>query len=144
MGAIVPSTNVVAGSEPCFELAEVNRVLPIAGDGLRRMQVVRVIRNDQMWEWQRDLGPARLFKTEQFAFPGAVSLGRGRYEVLETVERLQAAADEFRARYDKPADRPFEPPNFVKLFKEDSARRHDARVGRRRFAIGGRAWSRSN
>lgn len=137
MGDIVRATNVVHGREPCFELAEVNKVLPIPGDGLRRMQVIRVVRNDQLWEYRRDMGSAKNFKAEEFIFPGAVPLGNGRFDVLETVERLQGAADDYRAKYDMPTPRSAPPTDFVKGFEEFATRRRDARKGRRTFVVSG-------
>lgn len=131
---IVLATDFVLDNEPCFELAEVNKVLPITGAGLRRIQVIRVVRSDQIWEHQRDMGPADSFKAELFAFPGAVPLGNGRYDVLETVGRLRGAADDYRAKYDRPTERR-DPPDFVKGFEEFATRRRDARKGRRRFAM---------
>ena len=144
MGTIVRSTNYVRKGEPCLELGETNEVRPIPGDGLRRIQTVLVIRNDEVWEYQRDMGAASQFKAEQFIFPGAVRVGDGRYDVVETVERLQAAADDFRSRYDRPQERPEAPLDLVGGFEETATKRHDARVGRRRFAVKGTPWLHSN
>ena len=133
--SIVLATDFVLGSEPCFELAEVNKVLPISGAGLRRMQVIRGVRDDRIWEHQRDMGPAKNFQAEEFAFPGAVSLGNGRYDVLETVERLRGAGDDFRAKYDHTTPRHSAPTDFVKGFEEFATHRRDARRGRKHFAM---------
>mgnify|MGYP001608709822 FL=1 len=101
------------------------------------MQIIRVIRADQKWEYLRDMGPASQYKTEEFIFPGAVPLGSGRYDVLETVGRLKGAADDFRAKYDKPTPRNAPQSDFVKGFEEFATRRRDRRVGRKRFAMKG-------
>lgn len=137
MAAIVLATNYVLPNEPCFELAEVNRVRPIPGAGLRREQVIRVIRGDSIVTYRRDMGPAGKFKTEEFIFPGAVPLGKDRYEVIETVERLMGEADDFRAKYDKPYQRLRPPEDLREGFEQTAMRRWDARVGRKRFAMKG-------
>ena len=137
MGSIVLSTNAVALDEPCLELAEVNRVLPIPGASLRRVQIIRVVRNDKPWEFIRDLGPAGNFKAEQVIFPGAVNLGNGRYEVVETVERLLDAADAWRDHYGLPREHPWPRQDFVGGFEEMATREWDARVGRKRFPMYG-------
>ena len=128
-------TDFVLGKEPCFELGEFNKVRPIPGAGLRRVQVIRVVRADKVWDYERDMGEAKNFKTEEFMFPGHVPLGRGRYEVLEPVERLRAAADDYRAKYDKPTPRNAPPTDFVRGFEELATRQRDVRQGRRAFAV---------
>ena len=136
LAPIVLATTEVFPSEPCLSLSETNRVLPVAGAGLHRIQTIRVVRNDKPFECVFDMGPASKFTTEEFIFQGAVPLSDGRYDVLETVERLKDAANDFRARYDKPTERR-DPPDFVKGFEEMATRRRDARVGRKRFAVKG-------
>jgi len=122
-------------TEPCFELAEVNLTTTTAGAGIRRVQVLRVVRDDQPVTFHRDMGPAKDFKTEEFAIPGAVSLGNGRYDVLETVERLVSFADDFRSRQDSPLILQQEMPDLVRAFEQMEERRMDNRVGRKRFAL---------
>lgn len=122
------------GDEPCFELAEINVVTNTPGAGHRRIQVIRVIRNDQIVTFRKDMGLASAFKTEEFAIPGAVRMGNGRWDVLETVERMVNTAEEWRAHQDKPAQRQ-EPINFVKEFEAMAEGRRDARRGRKRFAM---------
>lgn len=131
------ATQAINENEPCLELAEVNRVVPLAGAGLHRFQIVKVVRNDQVYEWVKDMGRASKFKTDQFIFPGAVALGNGRYDVLETVGRLRGAADEFRAKYDQPYQPREAPRDLRKGFEEFATRRRDAKKGRVRFALGG-------
>ena len=97
MADIAPITSYVAPDEPCYELGETNKVLPIAGAGEHRIQMVQVIRGDRVWEYRRDLGPASDFTCPPFILKGAVPLGNGRYDILETVERLQDLADDLRA-----------------------------------------------
>lgn len=137
MTNVVLATEVIYPREPCFELAEVNEMLPIPGHGLRRMQRVRVVRGDKLWDWQRDMGPASAFKTEEFIFAGAVKVAEGRYNVLETVERLQDAADSYRAKYDRPEPRKHPPMDFVAGLEETATRRREARTGRRQISMRG-------
>ena len=137
MAEMVKATEHVWPWEPCLSLSEVNRVLPVAGAGLRRIQAIRVVRNDEPWEWVSDMGPAARFKAEPFVFQGAVQLSDGRVDVLETVERLRAAADEYRAEYAKPPERP-EAPAFTLLFEEYATRRREARRNVKRFAVQGK------
>ena len=134
---VVLATDYVLPNEPCFGLSEVNRVTKVAGAGVRRFQIVQVIRDDQLWEYQRDMGPADSFKSEEFVIPGHVPLSNGHFDVIETVGRLQGAADEWRAKYDKPTERHGPPEDFVKSFEEYATKRRDARKGRRHFAMGG-------
>lgn len=125
---------VVFPNEPCFELAEVNRVVPVAGEGPHRFQIVTVIRNDEKVVYEKDMGPST--DAEVFYFGGAVPLGDGHYEVLETVERLQAAADDARATL-LPVKR-LPPTDLKKGFEEFAVRRRDARVGRKQISMIGR------
>ena len=128
------ATDHVLPNEPCFALAEINRASRKHGEGDRRVQIVEVVRDDHIYVYERDLGPAAAFKTELFAMPGHFEVAPGRYDVLETVGRLQGAADDWRAKYDKPYEKREAPQDFVKGFEEFATRRRDARVGRRRFA----------
>lgn len=134
---LLRGTNTVWSDEPCFQAGETNRVLPIAGAGLRRIQRIIVIRNDEQVEFLRDLGPAENFTAEQVGVIGHVDLGGGHYEVLETVERVLAALDDWRASGKEAVGEREEPPDFVKGYEELAIRRHDAVVGRKRFAITG-------
>ena len=127
-------TDHVGNDEPCFGYAEVNKVSVKAGAGTRRMMIIQVVRNDNLFEYWRDMGKADAFKTEEFAFPGYVPLSNGHYEVLETVGRLKEAADNFRAKMDKP-HRPFDPTDMKKGFEEYAVRRRDARKGRKMFSL---------
>ena len=129
-------TRHVSNDEPCFGLAEVNQVSRRAGAGVRRVQIIQVIRNDRVYEYHRDMGSADTFKTEEFVFPGHIPLDNGHYEVLETVGRLKDAADDFRIKMDKPY-RPFDPIDMVKGMEEFATKRRDAKVGRKMFSMVG-------
>jgi len=122
-------------NEPCISLTEQNVMTNRPGKGLRRMQTVKVIRNDEPYEHQTDLGPASLFKTEEFGFVGAVPLGDGRWDVLETVGRLKGAANEYRAKYEGATPRNAGSEDLVKSFEQFATRRRDAKIGRTHFAV---------
>jgi len=129
---ITPQTSRVFPDEPCFELLEENRSVPVAGKGIRRIQIVRVIRADTLWEYQGDLGPAKNYTCGPFSLQGAVPLGDGRYDILETVERLQDVAADFRINNIPWPE--FQRTDFVKAYEEIAQRRSDARVRRVRMA----------
>lgn len=131
--SLLPVTSAVNGREPCFEMAEINRVLPKPGAGMRRMQFIRVVRGDKIWEFQRDLGPAAKYKGDEILIPGYSRRAHGKYAVVHTVEELLDIADAFRQ--EKAHQSETQPQDMKKLYEEDAMRRIDARVGRRRFAI---------
>lgn len=131
---LIPATNLIHDNEPCFGLAEVNRVTKTPGEGPRRFQVVQVVRNDEIVTCETDMGEASGFMTEEFAFPGHVVLGNGHYDVVETVGRLKGAADDYRAKYDEPTPRNAGHDDLVASFEEFATRRRDARTGRTHFA----------
>jgi len=110
-------------------------VTTIPGAGLRRVQVVRVIRNDQIVTFRRDMGKAEDYETEEFAIPGAVPLSNGRWDVIETVERMLWFADGFRAKQSKKLAAQREMPDFKKAWEMITDAKRDARVGRKRFPI---------
>ena len=137
---VVRATTMVHPYEPCFELSEVNKVLP-SKVGLRRVQTIKVVRDDEVWECVRDMGPAEQFQAEPFAFPGAADLGNGKWDVVETVERLLDAANEWRTHYAKPTPRNEPPLDLVKGFEETAIRRREASKGIRHFAMNGsKSW----
>src|SRR4051812_28791556 len=124
---IILATDHVRPNEPCFGLAELNRILPNegGGTGLHRVQIIEVIRGDQRWEHTRDMGLADGYAAEEFVIPGHVPVGNGRYDVIETVGRLQGAADDWRAQYGR-TERPDPPQDLVKGFEEYAIKRRDA------------------
>lgn len=132
MAAIVLATNYVLPGEPCLALIEVNQQVP--RKGLRRIQVIHVARADKPWRFERDLGSARKFKADAIAIRGNVPLGNGRFEVLETVERMQAMADEWRGDGVVAAPQQDKPTDFKKMAEEYLTRRREARTGLKRFA----------
>lgn len=131
---LTKATFWVHDNEPCFELSETNRVSKVAGAGVRRMQVVVVIRDDERWVYETDLGPASTFQAEEFVIPGAVPTVPGHFEVLETVGRLRGAADDWRAYYGR-TERTHEPVDLVKQAEEFFTKRRDARRGKKQFSL---------
>jgi len=130
---ITLATDAVHDDEPCFFLTEGERNTDIPGGGVRRVQIITVIRDDAKWKCVVDLGPAEDFEAEPFGLQGYVEVAPGRFEVLETVGRLRLAAREMRSA--KPHERPYDPQDLRAGLEETASRRLDARLGRRRFAI---------
>ena len=93
MAAIIElATTDIWSHEPCWYLAEFNRPAPDS-KGVRRYQVITVIRNDRRVKLNRDIGNARLFG-EEFQLICGVPDGKGGGEALYTVEEaLQLARD---------------------------------------------------
>ena len=88
----------VLPDEPCYWLSEEN-LQSHGSRGWRRYQRIKVIRNDLVVEYRRDLGPARRFKADQFQMPGGVrDTATGRIEIFYSVAELQEAADQLRDR----------------------------------------------
>ncbi|MAH50726.1 hypothetical protein CMI37_33210 [Candidatus Pacearchaeota archaeon] len=125
----------VRGDEPCLRLSEENIVGLKPGGGVRRVQIILVVRNDRVWEYRKDMGRANKFRAPEFAFPGAVPLSNGRWDVIETVQRLKHAAEDVHA-YGIPTEEQ-EPTDLTKGFEEYATRRRDARVGRKQIAMPG-------
>ena len=62
----------------------------------RRWQVIFVVRNDQKAAWFYDMGPITPNDADAIRIPGFVDRGNGKYDVVETVERLRHFADIMR------------------------------------------------
>jgi len=93
---ILPTTLFSRKDEPCVLLVEVNRLSP-DNRGMRRYQIVVVVRNDRPAEFRTDMGPAT--EDEQFRVLGCVEDEvTGHVEVLHTVEELREIADYLRDR----------------------------------------------
>ncbi len=139
MNSLTTATLTIHENEPCFELAEINRTVPKAGAGVHRFQRITVIRNDERVTWEKDMGKASGFKTEQFIFPGAVNRGDGHYDILHSVSQLRGYADEYRAKYDHKEAQRAEPRNLVKDFEIYATKRREARHGSPvKIAMGGK------
>jgi hypothetical protein len=135
MKSLVPIALWVDDNEPCISLSEQNMTTSRSGVGLRRMQTIKVIRNDKPHEYRSDLGPAASFGTEEFAFVGAVPLSNGHWDVLENVGRLRGFANEYRAQYTTPTPRNSGHDDLKKDFEVFATKRRDARNGRSHFAM---------
>ena len=134
---IMPVAMAIHDNEPCFEAGETNRVLPVAGKGLRRIQRFVVIRDDRKWQFERDLGPALTFEADQVILQGNVPLGNERFDVLETVGRMRGMLEDWRAMGVKGTPSQ-EPTNFKAKFEEYATRRREASHGNlKRFAMRG-------
>lgn len=92
--------------EPCFNLSELNQLSPPPDQVLHRFQIVIVVRGDCLAEYREDLGLAASFTRPEFRIPGAVTVGKGRVEVLHTVAELREIAECLR---DTVHMLPFEP-----------------------------------
>ena len=65
--------------------------------GRWRWQIIKVVRQDRLWEWRRPLGPEGQFAARQFNILGGyVDEQTGRGETWETVGSLMDMADEMR------------------------------------------------
>lgn len=84
-------------NEPCFSLGEYN--LGASGRGLQRVQVIRVMRNDVITTFRRELGPAKKFTGDEFCLMGGFRDEiTGRIEIVHTVDELLEMAEQLRIR----------------------------------------------
>lgn len=103
MSKVFPATLICAPGEPCFNLSELNRLCPPPDQKHHRYQVIIVVRNDSLAEYTLDLGPAGNFTRPEFRIPGGVTVGKGRVEILHTVQELQEIAEYIRnTRFELP------------------------------------------
>ncbi len=129
MSKLILGTNTVSLDEPCWSLKE---VLGPAPDykSLRRWQIIKVIRNDRIAEYRRDLGPAETFKVGEIAIPGGVvDLATGRGELLHTVGELLDIAEYYR-RGDLPDPEHPDPSDLIGAYYDlpDQAERERKRL----------------
>ena len=90
---LVPVALFVRMDEPCMGLFELNQMSPDF-KGVRRYQIIRVLRGDRIAEWRKDLGPRTAFIAPEFRVPGGVIDEKtGRFEILHTVGELKDIAD---------------------------------------------------
>jgi len=112
--AIEAVTNKVFADEPCFFLAEENR-LSRSGKTMCRYQLLKVVRGDRLVTAYIYLGPASKFKADQFNMLGGVVDENGRGEAVHTVQELQEGADELRSR---PPRRELEPLDMQGMYRD--------------------------
>lgn len=98
MRRILPATNVVLQDEPCYWLTERHLQSP-GSRGLRRFQILWVVRGDRLHEHVTDLGPASRYNgVPQFNVQGGVTDEQtGRIWIEHTVAELRDIADAHRA-----------------------------------------------
>jgi hypothetical protein len=136
MSKLIAGTTVVSMDEGCWSLKESNEQSP-GSRGWRRYQIIRVIRGDALAEFRRDLGPARKFKTDQFAIPGGVvDETTGRFELLHTVGELYDMAEHLRTGKPRQAETP--PTDLIGAYREQPERRALWRKKRSTFGSRGR------
>jgi hypothetical protein len=93
---LIAGTTFVKMDEPCFSLKEENLQSP-GSRGWRRYQIVKVVRDDKITEFRRDLGPARKYKASQILIPGGIrDIATGRGLILHTVAEMLDIADGWR------------------------------------------------
>ena len=69
-----------------------NRQAP-DGTGWHRYQIISVVRDDRLAEYEEDLGPREGFSADEFEIPGGVwDPATGKGQILHTVAELQAYA----------------------------------------------------
>lgn len=94
---LMPVILAVSMDEPCIGLCEMNLPSGLPGGGIRRYQIIYVVRDDKRAEFKRDLGPAKKFRADQFRIPGAViDDTTRRVTILHTVGQLVEIANRMR------------------------------------------------
>lgn len=94
----------VRSDEPCYCLAEENLQAP-GSRGVRRYQILTVVRDDRLATARVDLGPAANFTAPEFRCPGGVTDERtGKIHILHRVGELQDIADRHRAGFLRPPE----------------------------------------
>ena len=122
MPELIAATNAVSMDEWAYSLKEVNEQSPNS-KGWRRYMLIRVMRDDTLAEFRRDLGPARRFKADQFVIPGGVvDETTGRFELLHTVGELYDIAEHLRSPVYRRPERPV-PTDLIGAYREQPERR---------------------
>lgn len=99
LSTLFQSTNYVFKDEPCFRLSEINLPSNVPGKGIRRVQVIIVVRNDRLATFMKDLGRAKSFTARQFHIPGGFqNRETGHIRIFHTVAQLQEIATTLRLR----------------------------------------------
>ena len=115
MKAIEVITSHVTSDEPCFYLAEMNR-LSRSGKTMVRYQLLKIVRNDRLVTAYIYLGPSKKFTADQFQMVGGVVDDNGRGFAVHTVAELQDGADELRGRSPR---RELEPLPLQNMLREE-------------------------
>ena len=111
---MVTVTTTVFADEPCFLLAEENR-LSRSGKTMCRYQLLKVVRGDRLVTAYVYLGISSKFPSDQFSMLGGWVDDNGRGWAVHTVGELQEGANEIRSR---PNRRELEPLPLQDMFRE--------------------------
>ncbi len=84
-------TTFVLDDEPCLSLKEISRQSPDS-KGFHRYQIIQVLRDDKIVEFERDLGLSSNIKVDQFRIPGGYTRGNGGVIVHNVGELIDIAA----------------------------------------------------
>ena len=90
-----PVTIAINEDEKAWALREVNLVRPPTFQW-HRWQIVTVVRNDQLTEWWKDLGPMRSFTAPQVEIPGL--LEHSVAEIRDIAEQYRLGDDYWSKR----------------------------------------------
>ena len=90
-------TTTVTGNEPCLYLQEVHKNSP-KGHGPYRYQVLKVVRNDKIAEYSKNMGLASKYEgIGQFqVYGGGIDEKTGRLFIEETVDSMKDIANGLR------------------------------------------------
>ncbi len=94
MSNILYGTIYITEDEPCMGLFELNLQSP-GSKGVRRYQIIQVMRDDKPAEYREDMGLAADCKADQLRILGGVMID-GRFYIEETVGRLRQIANQLR------------------------------------------------
>lgn len=134
-GIVIPTT-LIGMDEPAYGLAELIQMHPVNGKGWHRYQVIKVIRNDRVLEYRRDMGKATRFAAPEFRVLGGVADPiTGRLESCHTVGELVDIADAQREGFFAPPETMARPAgNLVGGFHDERDRRR--KVAKRQSSFG--------
>lgn len=128
MRTIVPVALAIDYSEPCYSLEELNLPGPDS-KGIRRYQILRVVRNDRLAEFKKDMGVN--CKAEQFRILGGIrNEATGRIEIFHTVAELQEIADFMRYT---PPQHETQTPDLIQGYHDRIEKLRAAKVAQSQF-----------
>lgn len=94
MSKLLYGTTFVRDNEPCLMLKEIARQSPNS-KGFHRYQIIKVLRDDKIVEFEQDLGLSKNIRVDPFIIPGGVETKRGG-EILHNVGELRDIAEQVR------------------------------------------------
>ena len=89
-------TTYVLDHEPCFGLMETIRQSPDSS-GFHRYQIIKVIRDDKVVEFEQDLGLSSEIRADPFLIPGGIKEGN-KGEILHNVGELRKIAEQLKGK----------------------------------------------